>query len=276
MNPDNTSVLLPSPGTNSPLGKTAENLSIPLKRSWGRVNWRPIAALSGVGIMLAVMALFLTPTRKSFAFADVLTAMQKIRTVHWTVKSSGFTPIIDPKGDSVLTVMEAWARLDKPAYVLLVGPEGGMKMLMTPQKHTMITDGKILMELPLPPFDVAGKGKEAGLREFILAQLVSPIKDADAQVKGENTVNKLQDFPSFQKEEVLLDGQRVVRFYSNSKFGQGRFIYSLWVDPETRLIVRSETQMPNSVAGQPDITSIATQFRYNEEPPVGIFDAPAK
>ncbi len=238
-------------------------------------NWRPIAVFSGLGVMAILLALFLLPTRKSFAFADVLTAMQNIRTIHWTVKANGFNSSVPTDDESKLTVMEAWARLDKPAYALLAGPNGEVKTLMVPGKQSTFISKEKISEMPMPWLG-NGDNKENALRKFILAQLISPIADADAKTKEGNALEELQDYPVFHREDVILEGRRVVRFSSNSKFGEGRFLYSLWVDPETRLIVRSETQMPNPVKGQPDLVSIAAQFRYNEEPPAGIFDIPTK
>lgn len=243
-----------------------------------KLNWRPVAALSGLGVALAVMALFLLPTRKSFAFAAVIQAMQQVNSVHWTIKVNGVEPPEEGIEDSKeMTVMEAWARLDKPALALLIGGEGEVKMLLTPNKHSMITDGKILMELPMPPLE--GKDKEAGLRDAILEQLVLPTKEAapGAGRNGKtNLLKTLMQNDHFQKEEVILEGRRVIRFSSDEKLGEGRFRVSLWVDSETRLILQSETRISNQTPGQPDIVTLATQFRYNEEPPVGVFDLPAK
>jgi anti-sigma factor RsiW len=255
-----------------PMQPNADRLSgqAPALRLLGR-SWRPVAALSLAGIALGFLAVSLMPTHKTFAFAAVVQAMQRVKTIHWRVQSNGFTqPGASLESQNAVVKMETWARLDKPAYVTLITPDGSGRTMIAAGKMITILDNKVVAEMPMPNF--AGKDPEKALRAYILSQVVSPFKDipaaADPGLQPDGSDN------SIKSEETILNGQSVIRFYGGWKNATWKFNMSLWVDPKTHLVLRSESVMSNPVAGQADLHMIADQFRYNEEPPAGIFDVP--
>ncbi|MCW3096793.1 MAG: hypothetical protein JWL77_2411 [Chthonomonadaceae bacterium] len=261
-----------------PLQPNADRLSgqVPALRLLGR-SWRPVAALSLAGIALGFLAVSLMPTHKTFAFAAVVQAMQRVKTIHWTVQSNAFTqPGASLESQKAVFKMETWARLDKPAYATLITPDGSARTVMAVGGMKTIMNGQVMVDMPMPFLTGSVRDQEKGLRAFILAQVLSPQKDISGPAKAGVSPDALpnKDDSGMKHEEVVLNGKPAIRFYSDSQNGTWKFSWSLWVDPDTHLVVRSESTMSNPVAGQADLHMIADQFRYNEQPPAGIFDVP--
>ncbi|MCW3054781.1 MAG: hypothetical protein JWN14_3951, partial [Chthonomonadales bacterium] len=164
--------------------------------------------------------------------------------------------------------METWARLDKPGYATLITPDGSGRTMIAAGKLLTIFDNKVMTEVPLPNF--AGKDPEKEMRAYILSGVVSSFK----ATAGNADPGLSPDGSGIKSEETVLNGQPVIRFYGGSNNGVWKFNLSVWVDPKTHLVVRSESVMTNPVAGQADLHMIEDQFRYNEQPPAGIFDVP--
>ena len=233
----------------------------PVLRLLGR-TWRPVAALSLAGIALGFLALSLVPTHKTFAFAAVVQAMERMKTIHWVVQSNGFTqPGASLESQTAMVRMETWARLDKPALATLITPDGSGRTLIVGATMKTILNNRVFSETPMP--QLAGQDPERGVRAYILSQVVSSFKEMPDG--NENSI---------KSEETVLNGRPVVRFYGGSTNATWKFALSVWVDPKTNLVLRSESTMSNPVAGQADLHMIADQFRYNEQPPAGIFDTP--
>jgi len=260
---------LPVQPNITPLSRlTPARLPFSALRVSGRV-WRPVAALSVAGIALGLLAISLIPTHKTLAFAAVVQAMERVKTIHWVVQSNGFTqPGASLESQTAMVRMETWARLDKLGYATLITPDGSGRTMIAAGKLLTILDNKVVTEMAMPDF--AGKDPEQGLRAYILSQVMSSFK----ATAGGADPGVAPDGSGIKSEETVLNGQPVIRFYGGSNNGVWKFELSVWVDPKTNLVVRSESVMTNPVAGQADLHMIADQFRYNEEPPAGIFDVP--
>lgn len=264
-----------------PMQPNTDSLSAPASSRWpsltGRVLWRPVAALSLAGIALGMLAVSLMPTRKTFAYAAVVQAMQQVKTIHWVVQSSGPEQPGAGAGQNGRRIkMDTWARLDRPAYAILMTPNGSMRTLMAPGGMRTISNGQVMLNIPMPFLEGDAKRQEQGLRRFILDQVLSPQKDEAAAAKEGGDPALLPDKADseLKQEETILNGKPAVRFYGEWKSEDWKFALSLWVDPDTHLVVRSESTMTNPKPGQPDVHAVADQFRYNEPPPAGIFDVP--
>ena len=240
-------------------------------------SWRPVAALSLAGIALGLLAVSLMPTHKTFAFAAVTQAMQQMKTIHWAVQGNGFAqPGASLESQKAVSRLETWARLDKPGYAILITPDGSSRTVMAGGGMKTIMEGQVISDIPMPFLSGSVEDQEKGLRAFILSQVLSPQKNMAAPAKQDVRPGGLpaKDDGGFKHEETVLNGKPAVRFYTEAKNGTWRFALSLWVDPSTHLVIRTESTMSSPTPGQADLHTIADRFRYNEQPPAGIFDVP--
>ena len=235
-----------------------------------RLIFGTVGALSAA-ILIGVASLSL---RTSPAFADVLQAMQSVRTATWV------ETIIESRSDGEYQRRERiCARLNPPALSRTAvdgwktngqaGPTPGMitlqdarGMLVHWQKHER-------WDL-LPGWNGPGGGTLNIARQEVLRNLLGP---RDATAGSKPIAGTPIETSHWERDTVQQNGHTFLRFhkaYGNQFFGGEE---AIWADPETRLIVRREVATRELREGKEQRwRSVAEDFRYNDRALVTSLD----
>ncbi len=230
--------------------------------------WRWGAALAGAGLTLAVAVTMLLPGRSNFAFADVAQAMQKVGAIRFSL--SAFNVETDgrqePMGKTTF-----WVR---PHPLTIAHREG---------QRRFVEDGLRAWSIDTKTGAVTTEPNP--MRTEGLDMILAPRTPLSAMVQ--RNTGATSEFPShpWTVRRVTLEGREVVQFRRTSEAAtddktitREEMEQTVWVDPKTRLVVRSEgTETFRQADGQPAAIGrvVLDGFHYNEAPPAGAFDLPS-
>lgn len=266
---------------------TAEHRVLPVRSgSW----WQPRTALvwrcAGVMAVLGLvyMGFMMTsPGQSTAAFAQVEQAMQEIKTARWISKKTSR----NADGSLIYELTEeTWIRLDPPAKAVRPLPgtsRSSSNISLHDTRYVLDKRGQVIYNATTKEFTThpnaipritnqGSKDVEAFLRKMLLGHVLSPdIKNKQAPMKSGGVKITYE----IKSERVTLDGRSLIRFdreYSRTGFWKVK--HSIWADPVTNRVVRSESQQTPSDPGGLNVTYVVVndQYRYDEEPPGGTFD----
>lgn len=90
------------------------------------------------------------------------------------------------------------------------------------------------------------------------------------------TADEVSDLaPGWSYDRLAISGSELLRFDDRYVSGNFEITRSLWVDRETGRFVRNQRTEKDLVSGREVALVRSDNYRFNEEPPVGIFEMPA-
>ena len=228
---------------------------------------RSLAALS-VALLVAGALAFLHSGRQAgtaeqgVAFAAVRQAMQKLKTIHFRatqVASEGMTERQDGLGAG--RPIEYWVRL--APYATVWHDAEGARHLQTAKGEAIYDPKTRRWETdPHSPADTEPL-------DFLFAPDMPGHPAADAKhwvsTRVQEQGRDLTRFRASKREQVEKSDQPPFTMLLE---------YMVLADPQTRLVVRSELKLTQSIAGKEAgwVKITLSDFRYNETPPNGTFD----
>lgn len=245
-------------------------------------RWQPaLAAALTAAALAAALLLPGSPTRPLPAFADVETAMSRVKYVSWTM-TTHFYRGHERKNEHPLKAA-FWVRRSPPAFAIKTEnwPIGASWRLF--DKRGSFTRTPRLEHYGISynePRPIAQRVTQT------IRGLTEMPTDANSSLKADRWAMHATATP-WRKREETLTGKSVMRFDrlvttpghlsqgENAKerifmLGQ-RDTQTIWVDAKTLHVVRTERRLL-AQDGFPRAVTVLTNFRYDEPPPAGVFD----
>ena len=250
---------------------------------------RPVAvrraAVGLAGVAAASAAFFwLTPGqpgRPTIAFADVEQAMEQVQTASWDETMMFYNRAGHPV-KSTASHWTKWLRRNPPA----LASNGGFEDLRFQELRDVrghferIAPGRYIVSKPRDRRDGSiSTVVEAYIREITQPQITQTPIGNGLLGAGADRV----EFSPTRQRHVILDGQDLILFTRDqdsiavSRDKSERHYYyhiKVWADPITRRVVRIEQHSPDGWAktGPDNMVLTRSNFRYNQTPPLGVFD----
>lgn len=228
--------------------RIAAGLSVTPTRARLPFPWRPLAALGGLAALLLALALLVpgSPGRPMPAFADVEQAMGRIRTAHWVQVWTPYDQDGHPKHPRRT---EFWARTEPPAVVCFALPDA------TPPGRERRSLTWFISSDPDP---------REFLQLIILENTLAPDSHKSLFASG---------IP-WESERATVQGRPMEWFHrqTTGQASSGTDRESVWADPVTHRIFRSQHQHVNRYTGRTWSVETLEGFQYDETPPQGVFD----
>jgi hypothetical protein len=254
--------------------KIAAHLTSPAARP-RPAGRRVVLGALGASCAAVVLAILLVPARPTFAFGDVVQAMESIQNATWTetVYESGAQGQMESR-------VEVWARPEPPAvsYRYRSGSKFKDGQPLNSPEIVMLLDerGNITHDVSRNQWTLSQHGNESresrhnGMREQVLRTLIGPRHSipSDARRPIDPTGS-----PEWRRDYVQEGGQPLVRFREVHGNPFWRQEETMWIDPNTRRVVRRElTNVVREQGREKTWHMVAEGFRYNQAPPPDTFD----
>lgn len=275
-----------------------------MKRKGSRFAFPIVRPLALGGVLAASVAVGIalwllpgSPSHPAPAFAQVEHAMGTIRTVTWR-QAALSSVVLYPNGTYEKRpgngYSTMWARLDTPT--LATEYKDGYRRVSLADESYQIGETEGLKNVRsyqrlrwgIPPSLISGSGKRQTPRERILNTILFSPEDAQNKKtwteSSPNAEPRTVERTPWESQETVLDGKKVIRFDASVRFKEktsaGSFpwrntedLYSLWVEPDTHHVVRREVRVRyQTKKNTVEYVAVSDQFRYNQEPPAGLFE----
>lgn len=217
-----------------------------------RLAWRPLAAMAVAAMVFAAIALFMPgqPGQPAIAFADVEQAMQDIKTAHWV---SVWVPYDRGGRAGRSRQTEFWARLHPPAVVRFALPD---------------TTARGQTRRPVVWFISSSPDPAPFLLHIISESTLAP------DARPGPGISRIP----WRGERTALGGRPMIRFHreTTGRLSSGTDMESVWADPVTHRVIRSEHRYINRYTGRTTSVNTLENFQYDVRAPSGTFDVKPK
>ncbi len=268
---ENTAMILERP----------QHVAIPPRRIAARKARIALALAACLAIVLAVT---LWPSKQASlpaAYADTVLAMQRVRSVAWTQTVTNSNP---DGSQGIHQVEQTWVRRDPPAIATLVPPDPSTHGISGGYRTLKDAHGSHRTKLS------GGETQSRPLRTPIAEQVqiaLDSLASFNAQENSplfSNGVPVAYTHTPWQQERVTREGQTLLRFRQDitatfpvqpHEVMQGRTVthLTLWIDPATHRVQRTEWHLVGSKIGRLD--SVQDRFVYDQPAPANVFDEAA-
>lgn len=221
------------------------------------------------------LAFLLVPARRSLAYADVLHAMQSVQTAEWTETTEMTGPRVRYTGTA-----NVWARVDPPAVFTRSSGVIWSHGRVTRNDYTETLQdyrGMLFHDLRDDRWSAAADwgraDRTAGTRAIVRDDLTGSRDLQEGMNQREPLAARHAGITSMTGEYLRYNGRALYLFRSSESTPFWSREELVWVDPQTRRVVRRELTSRDSRDGQPEMRrDVETGFRYDVALPPGTLD----